>query len=270
MPRSHTVTAGATARMSRASRQAERTSPPSSAMPNSSGVAPEADIIAVKIPLGGPELKLFYKQSGGEVPWARQFADGVLYCLRTAKDLDKPVVINMSFGDDASAGDGLDDDSRFIDAVLDPAQPPGDNNFPTGAMIVKSAGNEGEAWSRMARITVPASGQIVVPFRLADQHGTATTTRNHCQTLRYKPPLHAYFWYRRPAAPLSVAFAVRSPHQTTFSADVMAGGVIVNGEVIGNKLELGIDARVGPPPKDIGWAGPDGHSVTMSTRRCRP
>ena len=235
------------------------------------GVAPEADIIAVKIPLGGPELKLFYKQSGGEVPWARQFADGVLYCLRTAKDLDKPVVINMSFGDDASAGDGFDDDSRFIDAVLDPTQPPGDNNFPTGALIVKSAGNEGEAWSRMARITVPASGQIVVPFRLADQHGTATTTRNHCQTLRYKPPLHAYFWYRRPAAPLSVAFAVRSPHQTTFSADVMAGGVIVNGEVVGNKLELGIDARVGPPPKDS-WVGfaPDGHSVTIEHKEMPP
>ena len=176
----------------------------------------EADIIAVKIPLGDPELKLFYKQSGGEVPWARQFADGVLYCLRTAKDLGKPVVINMSFGDDASAGDGLDDDSRFIDSVLDPGGAAGDNAFPTGALIVKAAGNEGEAWSRMARITVPAAGQIVVPFRLVDQHGTGTSKRNHCRRWRYKPSPRAFFWYRRPAAPLAVAFAVRSPHQTGF------------------------------------------------------
>jgi len=225
------------------------------------GVAPEADIIAVKIPLGGPELKLFYAQSGGEVPWARQFADGVLYCLRTAKDLGKPVVVNMSFGDDSSAGDGLDDDSRFVDSVLDPGQPPGDNTFPTGALIVKSAGNEGESWSRMARITVPAAGRIVVPFTLVDQHGTSTITQNHCRRWRYKPPLHAYFWYGRPAAPLSVAFAVRPPHQADFSADVRAGG----------KLELGIDARIGPPPTDTWMAfGPDIHRVTIEHKDMPP
>ncbi len=231
------------------------------------GVAPEADIIAVKIPLGGPELKLHFQQSGGEVPWARQFADGVLYCLRSAKELGKPVVINMSFGDDASAGDGLDDDSRFIDAVLDPTKPPSDNNFPTGALIVKSAGNEGDAIGQMARITVPASGQIIVPLRLNDVHGTSTTTRSHCKTWRYKPSLPAYFWYRRPAAPLSVGFAVRSPHQAGFSANVMAGG----NAGAGIKLELGIDARVGPPPQDT-WVAfaPDIHRVTIEHKEIPP
>ena len=65
----------------------------------------------------------------------------------------------MSLGDDASAGDGLDDDSRFIDAVLDPNKPTGDNNFPTGALIVKAAGNEGEAGAGCSYHR-PASGQV--------------------------------------------------------------------------------------------------------------
>lgn len=225
------------------------------------GVAPEADIIAVKIQLGEPELTLHYKQSGGEVSWARQFADGVMYCLRTARELGRPVVINMSFGNHSGPGDGLDDEARFLDAVLDPSQPAGDNNFPAGAVVVKSAGNEGEAWGRTARITVPASGQIIVPLMLVDLHGTATTTRNHCRSWRYAPTLSAYFWYRRPAAPLSVGFAVRSPHQSTFSADVMAGG----------KLELGINARVGPPPVDS-WIGvaSDIHRVTIDHKDMPP
>ena len=200
------------------------------------GVAPEADIIAVKIPLGGPELKLFYKQSGGEVPWARQFADGVLYCLRTAKDLDKPVVINMSFGHDASAGDGLDDDSRFIDAVLDPTQPPGDNNFPTGALIVNFGGQRGRSlepdgsyhrarvWPdrRPAAAGRPARNRDDDTEPLPDVAVQAAPAR-----VLLVPPSCG-------SALGGLRGALAAP-EFTFSADVMAGGVIVNGEVVGNK-----------------------------------
>jgi len=58
-----------------------------------------------------------------------------------------------------------------------------------------------------------------------------------------------------------VVFTVRSPHQTTFSADVMAGG----------KLELGINALVGPPPKDT-WVAfdPDIHRVTIEHKDVPP
>jgi hypothetical protein len=51
-----------------------------------------------------------------------------------------------------------------------------------------------------------------------------------------------------------VAFAVRSPHQASFSADVSAAGT----------LQLGIEALVGPPPKD-NWVGfaDDIHRVSI-------
>jgi subtilisin family serine protease len=225
------------------------------------GVAPEADIIAVKIPLGEPHLKVLYKQLGSEVLWDRLFADAVLYCLRTARKLSKPVVINMSIGNYSYPGDGLDDGARLIDEVLNPATPASGLNFPTGALVVKAAGNDGEASSRMARITVPASGQIVVPFALVDDHGTEGTVWNHCRRWRYKPTLSAFFWYARPSAPLAVSFAVRSPHQANFSADVSAGAT----------LELGVNAQVGPPAKDTwaAWAD-DVHRVKIEHKDVPP
>jgi subtilisin family serine protease len=222
------------------------------------GVAPEADIIAVKI-LDNPD-KIFYTlangSTGGEVPWTRRFADGVLYCLRTARELDnRPVVINMSFGDDSYPGDGLDEDARFVDAVLDPTHAAGDNNFPTGAIIVKSAGNEGSGDMQVGRVEVPASGEIIVPFTLVDVREGAQTDWRHCRQERYKPDFNVYFWYRRPTAPLSVSFAVRFPFGPgPFSADVQAGG----------KLELGINPVVGPPANDVAVAfATDIHRITI-------
>jgi subtilisin family serine protease len=224
------------------------------------GVAPEADIIAVKIPIGPPQLKLFYKNSGTDVPWDRQFADAVVYCLRTARKLSKPVVINISFGNLSYPGDGLDDRAQLLDELLDPTKPASDLNFPTGALAVKAPGNDGALFQRSARIEVPASGEIVVPF-LLKVAGTPGTIWNHCRRWRNKPTLNAYFWYARPSAPLSVSFAVRSPHQSSFSADVSAGGT----------LELGIKALVGPPATDTWEAfAPDGHRVTIEHKDVAP
>jgi len=229
------------------------------------GIAPEADIIAVKF-LDNPE-KIFYRlpdgSVGAEVGETMKFRDGVLYCLRTARELDnRPVVINMSFGDDEYPGDALDEDARFVDAVLDPTHAAGDNNFPARAIVVKSAGNEGGGTQRVGRIEVPASGEIVVPFTLVDVRNGMQTNWQHCAQELYKPDLGAHFWYRRPATPLSVRFAVRFPFGPGgFSADVSAGG----------KLELGINAVVGPPRNDIAVAfAPNIHRITIEHKDVPP
>ncbi|MGH9496225.1 MAG: S8 family serine peptidase [Candidatus Sulfotelmatobacter sp.] len=207
------------------------------------GVAPEADIIAVKF-LDNPD-KIFYRladnSTGAEISWTSRFRDGLLYCLRTARTMDRPVVVNMSFGDDALPGDGLDDDARWVDGLLDPAAAAGDNNFPKGAIVVKSAGNEPGGDQISGQITVPPSGEIVVPLALLDARDKSETTWENCAETLYTPNITANFWYRRPSAPLSVQFAIRFPYGSGFSADVSAGG----------SLALGLNAVQGPPPNDI-------------------
>ena len=220
------------------------------------GVAPEADIIAVRY-LYLPE-KIYYKLPNGsvgpEVTDASRFADAVLYCLRTARELGKSVVINMSFGDGSLPGDGLDDRSRLVDSILDPAHADDDVHFPTRAAVVKSAGNDGVNSELVGRIEVPLSGEIVVPFALVDARDGMQTDWRDCQQRLHKPDLSLNFWYARPAAPLSVRFAVRLPHNNMFSADVSAGG----------KLELGINPIVGPPRNDIIVAfAPNIHRITI-------
>ncbi len=227
------------------------------------GVAPEADIIAVKY-FDLPE-KLFYKlpdgSAGAEVTWGHRFADSLVYCLRTAAELGKPIVINMSFGNISHPGDALDSNAYWMDRVFDPAPPPADpdfpvDSFPAGAIAVKASGNDGGDDQRaVGRVTVPASGEIVVPFKLIDDRRGSQMTRRRGEQVRHKPTLSIWFWYRRPDMPLSVAFAVRSPHQPNFSTDVMAGGT----------LELGIEALAGPPPVDNWLAfAPDIHRIKIA------
>jgi subtilisin family serine protease len=208
------------------------------------GVAPEADIMVVKF-MDVPRkiyIRLPDGSVGQEVFSSPRFKDAVLYCLRTARELNRPVVINMSFGNPSYPGDGLDEHARFLDLLLDPAQAPGDSNFPKGAIITKAAGNYGIRNELVGRITVPASGEIIVPFVLTDGRGGSQTTRHNGRRVRFHPDVGASFWYRRPTAPITVKFAVRLPFGPGgFSADVGAG----------DKLELGIKPVVGPPPNDI-------------------
>jgi subtilisin family serine protease len=227
------------------------------------GVAPEADIIAVKY-LDTPE-KIFYKLQDGsvgtEVNWTARFRDAVLYCLRNARELNKPVVINMSFGDDAMPGDGLDDDARWVDSVMDPSHAPGDDNFPKGAVITKAAGNEADNPFVLMRIEVPPSGEIIVPLKLVDVRGTTQTRWQHCAQEYYSPTVSVHFWYRRSSAPLAVQFAVQLPNNNAFSADVSGGG----------KLELGFTPIVGPPPNDIATAfQPKEHGITIDHQNIPP
>ena len=206
------------------------------------GVAPEADIIAVKL-LDNPEKIKFRLAAGfgADVGWDRRFKDAVLYCLRTAKNelANKPVVINMSFGNAMAPGDALDADARWVDALMDPSQAADDKHFPTRAVIVKAAGNDGRISARqVAVIRFPAAGQITVPLLLEDTRGAMQVKYKNCNWRLYPDDAEVYFWYRRANNFHDVKFAVRLPDQAAFSSDMEVGGWTYTGFV----------HNIGPPP----------------------
>jgi subtilisin family serine protease len=207
------------------------------------GVAPRASIIMVKY-LDVPDtirFRLPANTDGDPVFPDARFVDAVVYCLRTARDvLNKPVVISISAGNSGKPGDGLDEEAVFIDGLLDPNAAAGPDNFPRGAILVKSAGNNGNvAQHRSAKIVVPAAGQIVVPLELLDTRETEYQSWERCAKRVFKPRISAHFWYRAPAAVGSVQFAMRPPNESIFSANVSNGA----------ELELGYIPVVGPPPR---------------------
>ena len=222
------------------------------------GVAPEAELLVVKF-LDVPDTIHYRKPDGTEDPETvgqhAQFHDAILWCLRTAAAESKPVVINMSFGDHSLPGDGLDPDAIWIDQRMDPLHA-GDKKcfFPKGAVIVKSAGNEGPGpelgrgkplgppTRRAARVRIPHVGETVLPLELVDNRmHVDTNTWTQCAHQFFSPSIGVHFWYRRAEFPLSVKFSVKTPHGAVFGIDVMVGG----------KLELGILPLVGPPPNDL-------------------
>jgi subtilisin family serine protease len=82
---------------------------------NYGGVAPEAEIIAVRSDLQDAHI-----------------ADGIRYIFRLAAELGKPAVVNLSLGGHADAHDGSDSLSKIIDAESGP-----------GKIVCCAAGNEG-------------------------------------------------------------------------------------------------------------------------------
>lgn len=205
------------------------------------GVAPEADIIVVKY-LDNPETIRYRLAAGfgGQVGWDDRFRDAVLYCLRMASNLGKPIVINMSFGNSQMPGDALDDDAQWVDRLMDPMHAADANHFPQGAIIVKSSGNEGDTSDRgVARIVFPsgAPSSITVPLELDDDSSRTTSMRRtNCTPQLHSPTLFFSFSYRRDFD--NVKFAVKLPHRNTFSADMGVGGNFDNGLIV----------RPGPPP----------------------
>jgi len=87
---------------------------------NITGVAPEADIIIVKINLNGSFLT--------------SVVDGINYIFKKADELGKPVVINTSVGTYFGSHDGSDLASEAIDYMV---------NEKPGRAIVAAAGNAG-------------------------------------------------------------------------------------------------------------------------------
>lgn len=201
------------------------------------GVAPEADIIAVKL-LDNPDTIRFRTSGGpaGQVGAEDRFKDAVMYCLRSAKAAlpnPKPVVINMSFGNSAFPGDGLDSEALWLDTILDPAATAGQSRFPKGAIVVKAAGNDGDASKRQtARVTVPAGGEVIVPVKLVDARGSQQTRFLNCKNKLFKPDISMEFWYTRPVPHDTIRFSVKLPHMAAFSTEMGHGGFLDRGFVI--------------------------------------
>ena len=217
------------------------------------GVAPEADIIAVKMLDTPNTINYFTGPAGVNVGFDMRFRDAVLYCLRTAKALGKPVVINMSFGNTSEAGDGLDEEAIWIDERMDPAHAADNLHFPNGAVIVKSSGNDGDAARRrVARIVVPAGGEVTVPIMLEDKRGALQTSFINCANIVFKPSMSFSLWYRRANPFSAVSFALRLPHRAVFTGDMSVGG----------NMDESYGIRVGPPAQLINIApGPNAHRL---------
>lgn len=110
------------------------------------GVAPEADIIFVRNDAFGGDVSM------GD---SANSLDAVKYIFDKAASLNRPVVINMSQGDNIGPHDGSSLLERGIDNLLGSA----------GKIMVKSAGNEG-ARSRHAGGSVTAGGSENVRFNM--------------------------------------------------------------------------------------------------------
>src|SRR5262249_16398819 len=187
------------------------------------GVAPQADIIMVKM-LDVPDV--ITDTTGTQVGWDVRFRDAVTYILReaAAQPPGKAVVINATFASSAEPGDGMGDNERWLDALFDPAHAADATHGPSGAVFVKSAGNDGDPTRRgFAIVTIPDSGHIVVPFELFDNRGPNKAKRENCVSGPYVPSVYATIWYREVTAPAGVAFAARVPGDRGFSAEVFAG-----------------------------------------------
>lgn len=99
------------------------------AMNNYSGVATEADIIAVSLNFSQPDNT-----------WLSSVADGVKYIYDKAVLAGKPCVINISAGTYFGSHDGLDLQAQAIDNLI--AQQP-------GRSLVCAAGNAGESYCHL-------------------------------------------------------------------------------------------------------------------------
>ncbi len=90
------------------------------------GMAPDADIIVVKTSFGDAEI-----------------LDGVDYIFRKASELNRPVVVNMSFGSQWGPHDGTSLMDQALSSLL-PGRP--------GKTIVAAAGNEGGSLVHMGTV----------------------------------------------------------------------------------------------------------------------
>lgn len=86
----------------------------SSVSPLYQGVAPESELIIVKL-AGNMNVQAMDQN----FPLTTDIMRGITYVIRKAEELGRPVVINLSFGDTYGAHDGTSLLERFIDSVCD-------------------------------------------------------------------------------------------------------------------------------------------------------
>ncbi|HEX6398249.1 MAG TPA: S8 family serine peptidase, partial [Steroidobacteraceae bacterium] len=166
------------------------------------GVAPDADIIAVKILY----LEKDAVDSGGnEIPWEKRFRDAVLFILRTAaaQPGNKPVVINMSFGASQGPHDGTTEDEQFLNQQFPPDA--------VGRVCVVAAGNSGDDYLH-CEVNVPAGDtEVNVPMVLTDTR-KSFSENGYCDSRDNTEECVIQFWY--PAAATStLRMAVEAPNE---------------------------------------------------------
>ena len=111
------------------------------------GVAYEADLIVVK--LGNPGTNSF--------PRTTQIMEGIDYCIRKAVELNMPVAVNLSFGNNYGAHDG----NSLLENYLDTVAGVGKNIICTGM------GNEGVSAVHQA-VTLVKDQESVIEFSVGE------------------------------------------------------------------------------------------------------
>ena|GEM_PF-1170049 len=177
------------------------------------GVAPEADIVVVKF-LDVPDT--IRDTASQEVSNTTRFRDAIMYILNVARAEGKPTVINCSFGSSLGPHDGLDEDEQFLDALFAPG-----SSYYSGNILVNSAGNS-SGDRHHARITMPASGEITIPFTLFDKRRNKQEYKE-CRWQDSTTDLYIDIWYKEVSAPDDVAVQVKVPTDSSFSAQVFSG-----------------------------------------------
>jgi subtilisin family serine protease len=178
------------------------------------GVAPEADIIAVKILSPETEPRV----GGVEVPWPQKFRDAITYVLKTAHDVfSKPVAINCSFGNDLGAHDGFSETEDFLTDKFATT---------TGQVVVCSAGNDAGS-NQHARIEFPAGASSVdIPFRLYDPR-TNRMDWDKCQWLDQTESVFIQLYY--PDGPTKISVSLQLPGGGAPIAGPAFGAAAVSG-----------------------------------------
>lgn len=177
------------------------------------GVAPEADLVIVKhldIPDNIRDV------GGHDVSFTQRFKDAIFYVLKVAQAAGKAAVINCSFGSPFAPHDGLSEDEQFLDTLFTAGA-----TFYNGNVIVFAAGNEAGDRSH-AKITVPASRQITIPFTLYDKRSSFQDFEE-CGWKDNTKDLVVDIWYKEVTPPEDVSVAVKVPGDTSFSSEVFSG-----------------------------------------------
>ncbi len=111
------------------------------------GVAYEADLIVVKLGIPGT----------GGFPRTTELMEGVDYCLRKAAELQMPVAVNLSFGNNYGAHNG----SSLLESYLNTAAGVGKN------VICVGMGNEGTAGVHQA-LSLPPDETVEAEFSIGE------------------------------------------------------------------------------------------------------
>lgn len=172
------------------------------------GVAPEADLIAVKILYPETEPQV----AGAEVPWPQRVRDAITYALKTASNLSKPVVINCSFGSDLGSHDGFSETEDFLTDKFTGA---------VGQIVVCAAGNSAGK-KQHARIEFPGGGGSVdIPFDLYDPR-TNRIDHYKCRQLDQTKSTYIELYY--PDGPTKISVSLQLPDGGAFIAGPAFGG----------------------------------------------